>query len=144
MNLESLYGLGELHGLLVTATALFILYTDHKGYQYFTGKVATLSERFVHRSHQLVWAGLLSIIATGALLFSESWQYRLSEPAFLIKMGFVAVLLMNAFAIGSLSRKASTTPFAQLDPNQKKTLLVSGGLSAMGWVGAIVIGLFFL
>lgn len=136
--------LGGFHGMLVFATALIILYTDHKGFQYFTGKVATLSPTFIHRSHTAVWIGLLLIIMTGAMLVSRAPAYYFSEPAFLVKMGLVAVLVMNAFAIGSLSKKAATTPFASLTKEEKKTLLVSGGLSALGWVGAITIGMVFL
>lgn len=136
--------LGPLHGLFVLITALLILYTDHKGFQYFTGKITTISPRFIHRSHQLVWIGLTVIILSGATLAARAWSYYLDNPVFILKMGFVAILVMNAFAIGTIAKKATTTAFTDLTKEEKWTLLTSGGLSVIGWLGAIVIGLLLL
>ena len=142
--MNSLYFLGELHGIIILILAVIILYTDHKGFQYFTGKVETLPERFVRRSHLLVFTGLILMIVTGIILTVPAWEYRLSDPTFYIKMGFVLVLIMNSFAIGQLSKKSTSTPFSELTSGEKQTLMVSGALSAAGWVGAAIIGIFFL
>lgn len=142
--MDFLHAFGELHVVVLLATVVVILYSDHQGYRYLRGQQSTLSAQFVRRSHRLVWVGLIGMIATGVALTLPAWEYRLSEPAFYVKMWFVLVLLMNGIAIGKLSRVASTTPFSELTPPQQRTLLVSGGLSALGWSGAIVMGLLFL
>ena len=133
-----------LHVLTLLVTAVVIIYSDHQGYLYFRGKKQLLGEKFLQWSHRLVWAGLCGMIVTGVFLTIPSWTYRLQEPIFYVKMGFVMVLIVNAIAIGTLARKASTMPFAQLSPIEQKTLLLSGGLSVMGWVGSACIGMFFL
>jgi hypothetical protein len=63
---------------------------------------------------------------------------------FYVKMSFVAVLVVNAFAIGKLAAVAAVTPFAALAPEQKRTLLISGFLSGTSWVAAAAIGFLFL
>lgn len=139
-----LYALGATHGLIVFATIIVILYSDHQGFLYFRGKKATLSLSFVNWSHRLVWLGLGLIISTGSILVSFNVERYVADPAFFLKMSFVGVLIMNGLAIGALSHKASTTPFAALSQEEQRTLLVSGALSFMGWVGAFVIGAAFL
>lgn len=140
----NLHALGELHGAIFTILALIIIYTDHQGYLYFRGKKKLLSEGFVRWSHRLVWIGLVLMIATGLILTLPSWEYRLQDPTFYVKMGFVLVLIMNSFAIGALSKRATTTPFAELHIEDRRTLMVSGALSFIGWVGAACIGLLLL
>ena len=136
--------LTTLHLLTLGLTALVILYSDHKGFEYFTGKAQTLSSSFIAWSHRLVWTGLLGMIVTGVLLAIPRWTFLLQEPTFYVKMGFVAVLIVNAFAIGELSTHTEETPFKELPKEKQRVLLVSGALSAIGWAGAAVIGLFFL
>jgi hypothetical protein len=142
--MDFVYVLGSAHGLIFLATASVILYSDYRGFNYFRGKEKLLSEKFVKWSHLLVWVGLLLMITTGVMLTIPAWEYRLSQPEFYIKMSFVLVLVMNAVAIGKLSKQASVRAFDELPSEDKKTLLVSGGLSALGWIGAATIGAFFL
>lgn len=139
-----LYALGGLHGISFMIVAAVIVYSDHQAYLYFRGKKATLRESFVVWSHRLVWAGLLAMITTGIALTIPGWEYRLSNPVFYVKMGFVLVLIMNACAIGIIAKKATTTPFAELSDTDRRTLMVSGALSAIGWIGAALIGYFVL
>lgn len=139
-----MFFLGGFHGSIFMVTAAIILYSDHKGFNYFKGKEKLLTEKFVKWSHLLVWIGLILMIATGVMLTIPAWEYRLSQPEFYIKMSFVLVLIMNAVAIGKLSKQASVKSFDELESEDKKTLLVSGALSAMGWIGAATIGAFFL
>lgn len=141
--MDIIYLIGGLHGFIFFLTAIVILYSDHRGFNYFRGKEKTLPENFLKMSHRLVWTGLVLMITTGIFLVIPAWEYRLSEPVFYVKMGFVLVLLMNAVAIGKLSKKASHFEFALLTSEEKKTLLVSGGLSAIGWICAASIGVFF-
>lgn len=133
-----------IHLTTLALTALVILYTDHRGLKYFLGKEPTLPASFITWSHRLVWLGLLLMIGSGAFLVSEAWSYFSTDPAWLIKMGFVAVLVINACAIGRLSHVATTTPFAELSITQKRLLLVSGIASSTGWIGSALIGFFWL
>lgn len=142
--MDLFFALGAFHGTIFLATAAVIIYSDHHGLLYFLGKKQTLSANFVKWSHKLVWTGLLLMITTGLALMLPAWEYYLTEIAFYAKMGFVAVLVMNAIAIGTLSKKASLTPFASLSSSEKKTLLVSGALSFTGWIAAASIGFFIL
>ncbi len=84
------------------------------------------------------------MIATGVFLTLPAWTYRLQDPAFYVKMGFVLVLVVNAFAIGKLSEVAAERSFSSLQASQKRTLLLSGVLSATSWVGATLVGFLFL
>ncbi len=136
--------LEELHLATLALTALIILYSDHQGFEYFRGKKQLLTQSFVTWSHRLVWLGLSGMILTGVIMVVPRWEHFLSDPAFYIKMGMVAVLVVNGYAIGKLSHVATETPFAELPPEHKKTLMLSGFLSATGWIGAAVIGFLFL
>lgn len=134
----------ELHLTILTLTALVIFYSDHQGFLYFTGKKERLSAQFITWSHRLVWAGLLGMITTGVFLTIPRWMFLFQEPAFYVKLMLVGVLIVNAFAISELSAHATEVPFKELAKEKQRVLLVSGALSATGWIGAAIIGLFFL
>jgi hypothetical protein len=134
----------SLHLFTLAVTALIIIYSDHRGFRYFLGKEATLPARFLFWSHTLVWIGLVGMIITGVLMVLPIWTYYFQNPAFFVKMGFVVVLMINAYAIGVLSKTASERPFSALSASEKRTLFISGFLSASGWVGAAAIGFLFL
>lgn len=134
----------EVHLAILLLTALVIVYADHLGFRYFRGTVRVLDAGRITLLHRIVWVGLLSMILTGVSLAYDRIDYLLSQPVFLLKMGFVLVLIINAGFISALSRLASTVPFSELGARQKTALLVSGALSTISWVGAATIGLFFL
>jgi uncharacterized membrane protein len=136
--------LEDIHLITLALTALVILYSDHKGFQYFWGSLETLPRSFVTWSHRLVWTGLILMILSGFFLMLPAWEYYLADPVFFVKMGFVLTLVVNAFFIGRLSLLTTERAFQELPSDLKKTLLVSGALSAAGWVGAASIGFFFL
>lgn len=136
--------LTTLHLTILAFVALVVLYSDHQGFLYFTGKKQMLSARFIERSHALVWAGLAGMIISGILIALPRWMFLLQEPAFYIKLGLVGVLLVNAFAISELSVHATEVPFKELPKEKQRVLIVSGALSGMGWIGAAIIGFFFL
>ena len=125
-------------------TALVILYSDHEAFSYFRGKKQLLDKRKMELLHYVVWAGLLIMIASGLKLALPAWEYYISEPSFLIKMGFVLVLIVNGVFIGRLTPIASERPFSDLAARGRLSLLLSGSLSTMGWIGAAVIGFYFL
>jgi len=132
-----------LHLIVLSITAIFILIADHDGFNYMRGKVATLSAKRVKFLHYAVWIGLVCMILTGTLLLRDETDV-LEEPAFYVKMLMVAALLVNGFFIGSLSKLSTLHPFTSLSKKQKNTLLISGAVSGLCWVGAASIGYFFL
>lgn len=135
---------GELHLPILALTALVILYSDHQGFEYFRGKKQTLSLNFIRWAHILSWIGLIGMIVTGAALLIPQWEFILQRPEFFVKMGFVGVLIVNAFAINKLSGIAGERPFTLLSREERQSLMISGVLSMAGWVGAAFIGYFIL
>ncbi len=134
----------SIHLAILVATVCVILIADHQGVQYFRGKRATISLRFITWTHRLIWLGLLGMIVTGIFLVAPAWDYFSTQPEYWLKMFFVVVLVINAIAIGQLSRHATSTPYQSLPSRVQKKLLLSGAVSSLSWIGAIVIGLFFL
>jgi hypothetical protein len=130
-----------LHVSSIVGTLLVVLYADEQGLQYLRGKVATLPRKRVMVLHALVAVGLTCIILTGARMVYEDPAYYFSQPLYWAKMSFVAVLIINAFFIGHLSRIALTTPFAELSLRARLPLLVSGAVSLVAWVATILLGL---
>jgi len=133
-----------LHLIALALTAIVILYADHEGFQYFRGKKATLSRKFITLSHRLIWTGFVTMIVSGVFLVLPEWEYRLQEPVFYVKMGLVLILFMNALTIQKLSHVAVDRRFDELSVDVQKTLVLSGALSGIGWVGAALIGFLFL
>lgn len=144
MSATLLQLLGSFHVPILLGTILVILYSDHQGWLYFSGQKKILTLQFTRWSHRLVWLGLLGMIMTGLSLVVPVWERYASDPVFYVKMWFVLVLVINAVAIGKLVSIAHTQPFTELTTEQKKTLIVSGFLSGASWLGAIIIGYFFL
>lgn len=133
-----------IHLTTLILTALVILYADHEAFAYFRGKKLLLDTQRTALLHYLVWAGLLGMIATGLTMALPGLSYYLSRPEFLLKMGFVLVLIINSLFITRLFPIASKTPFAELPEKTKMLLLLSGTASTISWLGAFVIGYFFL
>ena len=131
------------HLAILGVTVLTILYSDHLGWQYFRGIKQTLDARIVWRLHYAVWAGLVGMIVTGLMMSWSALSYLITEPVFLLKMGFVAVLVINSLAITTLIGVATTTPYAALTQKQKAPFILNGALSTIGWVGAILAAVIF-
>lgn len=135
----------SLHLATLLLTAVAIIYADHQGFEYLTGKKQTLNKKSVLITHWLVLVGLLGMVVTGYLLGRGAFTaYYLQRPEFLLKMFLVAVLFVNAVVISHLMHLATTTPFAELKKKQKIAMFVSGGISTACWLGAFTIGFFFL
>lgn len=133
-----------LHLIALIVTVPVILYADHMGFAYFTGRVQTLDPKKVARTHRLVFAGLAALIITGVMLTVPSWAVWFENPFFYVKLAFVVTLLVNGFFIERLMEKATITPYAMLSGSERSLLMTSGVLSAMGWIGSIGIGFFLL
>ncbi len=115
-----------------------VLYADHMGFSWMRGKVSVLPLKKLLRIHHAIYAGLALMIATGLYMFLPLRSFLIYEPAFIIKMSFIGVLIINSLYIGKLTRIASTAPFALLSTGQKRKLLLSGGISAICWISIIV------
>lgn len=131
-----------LHLISLFLTLPVILYADHMGFNYMTGRTQTVSARAARISHWLVTLGLLLLIGTGIALTIPSWEYLLANPYFYVKMAFVATLFVNGIAIGATLSLATITPFAQLPAEQKRLLIISGALSGISWLATILLGFF--
>ncbi len=132
------------HLAVLALTVVEIVWADHLGFQYFRGTESVLPLKLVKRLHYAVWVGLIGMIITGGIMAVGDWEDLATEPAFFVKMFFVAVLVVNSFFIATLMRKATEVPFAALTPSDKTKLFISGGASTLAWVSAAAIGMFFL
>ncbi len=130
-----------IHTFAVGFVIALIALADKEAFAWVRGKKQVLDKSLLHNIHVLTWMALLTLTITGAILFYPRWDYLLTQPLFLIKLLFVAVLFVNAILIGRLMEAATHRPFAELRWSEKLQLLASGGISFMAWLGALVLGL---
>jgi len=128
----------SIHGTTIFALVAIILYSDHLGLSWIQGKRETLPTKKMVLLHRLVWVGLAIMVASGVVLFLDLKDYLLTTPAFYVKMFFVATLVVNALFIGKFMRVATEKPFAVLSNNERLSLLISGAVSTISWIGAII------
>lgn len=131
-----------IHITTVFALIALVLYTDKVGLSWMRGTIETIPAKKLTMLHRLVWTGLGIMIASGVTMFIPLQSYLLTVPAFYIKMGFVLVLVINAFAIGRLMHVATERPFAELSAAERWPLFISGTLSTISWIGAITAATF--
>lgn len=127
-----------LHVGTLAVTAFGIVVSDRYGLSWVHGRRETLSRERLSVFHQWVGLGLVLMIVSGAVLAAGSRDYFLSNPVFLLKMAFVALLVGNSFVIGALSKVASERAFCTLSHTERARLLLSGAVSTIGWLGAFV------
>ncbi len=132
-----------LHIAGVIWSVLFILQADKDAFKWFSGKSITLDEVRTKKQHKMVWLGLIVAVVCGIFLFWDKRFYLINEsPAFLIKMIFVLALIINGFFIGRTIKVATTKSFQNLTFREKIPLFISGGISSISWIGAIVSAFF--
>lgn len=129
-----------IHIALIIIAGLTVLYSDEQGLEWFRGTQKTLSKKRLSLLHSIVSLGLAGIILTGGLVLINEPEF-LADPAFIAKMAFVTALTINGLFIGSLTEIATQKEFANVSRSKKRLLIVSGAISAIGWVGAIICGL---
>ena len=125
-----------IHLASLAAAAVGILVADHAGFSWIRGKVQTLSSQTLHRLHNGISYALTGLILSGLYLFWPGREYLLTQPLFLLKLGFIAVLVINSLAIDKLMLVATKVPFTSVSNTGKVVLFLSGALSAACWVGA--------
>jgi hypothetical protein len=119
-----------------------IFFADKEAFAWFSGARPTLSRARVRALHVLMWAGLLSLIGSGFLMFLPMASYLLSQPLFIIKLLFVAILVVNAVLIGRLMETALTRPRAEVSFSELLPLATSGAVSFLSWAAAILIAFY--
>ena len=131
------------HIITLVFTVCGIVFADHLGFAWIRGKKQTLSTQVLTKTHWFVGIGLGMMIGSGSVLFWNSKDYLLTDPAFYIKMSFVLALVVNSFVIEKFLWVATLQPYGILSPGQKKPLIISGCISTLSWLGA-GISAFFL
>ena len=119
-----------------------IFFADKEAFAWISGRKEVLERKRMRLLHLLMWAGLTALIATGLLLFLPMAIYLLSEPLFVIKLLFVAILVINAILVGRLMHVALTRPYSSLAWQEKLPLLTSGAISTFSWACAILIAFY--
>ncbi len=130
------------HLTILFITGFFIVVSDYAAFKWVTGKVQTLNLVSLKRNHWAVGIGLTLMILTGSFMAFGGSGDRMAElfanPAFWVKMSFVALLIINSFVIGAHLKTPAERPFASLTAKEKWPLYISGAVSTFAWVGAIV------
>lgn len=129
------------HVVCISATFIVVIFADIMAYEWLRGLRDTIPKRTVRILHRVVLAGLSGIIGSGLLLALPRIGHLVHEPAFLLKMGAVAALIVNALSIEKLSADAVSHPFNALPLEKRKWFYLSGFVSVFGWIGAIACGL---
>jgi hypothetical protein len=130
----------SLHVIFIIATLIVVAYADEEALQYMLGK-KRLTLDTVRALHYLVAFGLAGTIVTGGLLYLRAPSAYLDNPTFIAKMVAVAALIVNSAFLDRFSVDAVTRPWTSLAPREKRMLLISGGVSVLGWATAGVCGL---
>ncbi len=128
-----------IHVGILTLTIICVLWADIYASMWLHGKKRMLNPIIVGRLHTAVTVGLTGMIVTGVTLFLPLQEYLVSQSdAFFVKMFFVFALVVNSFVIEKYMTIATTRSFKEVSVRQKVILFVSGGISSLSWVGAII------
>lgn len=82
----------------------------------------------IRSAHRVVLGGLAAVIASGALLMAADLDTFLHSRVFWVKMGLVAMLLLNGAVLARLGRTAA------VDDARWKRLAYVSGLSLALWL----------
>ena len=135
--------LATLHLIILVITLIGVVRADHEGFAWIRGKKPILDFQKLRMYHYWVGTGLFGMIVTGLILLWPMRDYLLtSSPLFILKMIFVALLVVNAFTIWELLKVATVRTFASLSLKEKIPLFTSGLISTGCWMGAVVLGLY--
>lgn len=131
-----------IHVAALLVTLYFIFHADKMAFSWMRGERQTLDMKEVRKHHWIISIGLAVLIITGGLMFLGHTNRLLSNPAFIAKMVFVAFLVINSVVIHFLMDIAETRTYKSLSNKEKFPLLISGAVSTIGWLGAIVCAAF--
>ncbi|MDB5224415.1 MAG: hypothetical protein JWO43_37 [Candidatus Adlerbacteria bacterium] len=140
MNLTNLELYAHLSAL--TLAAISIVAADNLGMRWFFGKTRVINRAQARILHYSTGTALVLLLISGATMFWPLRDYLLHDPLFILKMCFVAALIVNSIVIEKLMGIAATTPFAELPQTQKVQFILSGAMSGLCWAGAALCGYF--
>jgi len=129
------------HILTVIFSLCVVFMADKEALSWILGRKYVLGKRRVAIFHYLTWACLATLTVSGAFLALPMLSYLLTQPLFIMKLLFVAILLINAILIGRFSDIAIERPFAELTWDETMPLFTSGAISFFGWSGAVLLAL---
>jgi hypothetical protein len=130
----------EIHLAFVFVTLFFVVISDGSGVLWLLGIRKTLPAKFIHVMHLIVSVGIGGLLLTGGLMVLERFDYLLQDVAFIAKMALVLALVINAFCIEGLAKLATTKTFKELTLLERASVLSSGAVSLIGWLGALILG----
>lgn len=130
------------HISFIILTLIVVIYSDHQGFLWFTGKKQLVNKKKTELGHKLALWGFLMICITGFILSWPMKDFLLENKVFLVKMFFVVALGINGLAIGKLSKIAIEKPFVSTSKKEKIVLFLSGAISTLSWLGAGTLAFF--
>lgn len=135
-----------LHLLSLAFCFVTIIRSDWMGSSWMRGKVNTIDPVKLGSLHKQAWVGLLLMIVTGAVLFSQNTDTLLASGPFYVKMTCVLALalVINAFVIGRFMKIATQKKFSEVNGGDKAKLFLSGFVSIFGWVTAFLAAFYIL
>lgn len=133
-----------IHLLSLSFVLFTIVRADLYGMSWVRGSKKTLDVKVLNKLHIDMWAGLILMIITGLILFYPMREYLLTRPQFYVKMAFVVTLICNGFVIGKLQHISTTRSFSSLTIKEKAPLFISGAVSTICWISAIVTAFFLI
>lgn len=133
-----------LHIFSVLFSGGVIIAADKEAMGWFRGRTLTMNRSRVRIYHYLMWVGLGAVIVSGFFLFYPMWQFLVTNQLFIIKMLFVAILIINGILVGRLQDIALTRPYASLTLDEKLPLFASAAISVFSWLSAGILAFAFL
>jgi hypothetical protein len=127
-----------IHLIALAVAGCGVLVADKIGFSWIRGKTRTLSHKTLHVLHETLSYALAALILSGLYLFWPARDYLLHQNLFLLKMFFVAVLVINSIVIDRLMIVATKVPFAMVSTKGKVVLFLSGAFSFICWGGAVI------
>jgi hypothetical protein len=124
--------------LALGVAACGVLVADKIGFSWIRGKTRTLSHKTLHILHETLSYALAALILSGLYLFWPERAYLLGQNLFLLKMFFVAALVINSVVIDRLMLVATKVPFTAISGKGKVVLFISGAISFACWAGAVI------
>lgn len=132
-----------LHIGILVATGCCVVFADIYASQWLRGNIHILNAKIVSRLHQAVSIGIIGMITTGIALFVPVSDFLVHQsPTFFIKMTFVLALVVNSFVIEKHMNIATTQAFKDISQREKIVLFVSGTISSVSWLGALISAFF--
>jgi hypothetical protein len=146
IDLKTIYTILHLFGVAIGAGGAFM--SDAMYLSSVKDKRLLPTEaRFLRLGGFMVWSGLFLLVISGILLFSTNPAYYLASDKFLLKMITVGIITVNGLVfhlihLPVLHRTTDKEAMHTDDEFKKKSLMiyVSGGISAVSWSAAIILG----